>query len=68
MDALYRGEELEHDTAQDMASELNEWFSVEGDIDDFIYYWETRGYCAALFCVDGCVVTVFWLLCLLGIE
>lgn len=43
MDAGFRSAGQDYHMAPDIASELDEWFSVAGDVDDFIYFWDTYG-------------------------
>lgn len=38
MDALYRDKEMIPSVGQDTASDLDAWFAVSGDMDDFIYF------------------------------
>lgn len=44
MDACERFENTLPTSIQDIASELQEWFSVAGDMDDFIYYDDDEPY------------------------
>lgn len=42
MDAYYREQKTPFETLRDVASELDAWFAVSGDMDDFIYYGDTE--------------------------